>query len=577
MRNTYSKYETASWKRPNLWDGVALVLVIGLLVLIGQQFPEMMGSYHVGDTLPISLDYRFLPSYAFRTVNRLFLAMLFSLGFTFSVGTLAAKSERAARWIIPVIDILQSVPILSFLSFAISIFFWLFKDSMLGPESAAIFGVFTAQVWNITLGFYQSLRSMPRELLEAGRMFHLSPWQSFWKIEVPYSGPSLIWNAMVSMSGSWFFVIACEAFSEFGQDVTLPGIGSYISLAIASTNHAAIWAAIGVMLLIILLYDQLIFRPLLYWADNFKEELDDDLDTPWVVELFQRGHIVPQVRLFFAWLAELFINNRLFNHPSKPAFDFITPKLRQARQIAATSFEVALALLLIVYGVRFLYLNLWRETSWLEVRHVMKLGLFTALRVISLVFLATLFWVPVGVWISTKPKIVKWVQPMLQFVAAFPANVLFPAATWLIIRYHLNVEFWVAPLMILGTQWYILFNIIAGMGQLPTDLWLVTKNFQIQGWLKWRRVILPHIAPYLVTGVITAAGGAWNASIIAETIVWGETKLRATGLGSYIEQSFVSGDARRLILGTTVMCLFVLLLNRLVWQPLYNYVIERFN
>ncbi len=577
-RSTYSTHTLMTWQGLNLWDAAALSLIISIIILIGFHTGQIAGKYQLGQTIPIHLDPRYLPSYAVRTTIRLFVALLWSIIFTFIFGTWAAKNRNASRLILPAIDVLQSVPILSFLSFAVSGFIMLFEGNMLGPEFAAIFGVFTSQVWNITLGFYQSLRGVPPELREVGIIFHLSPWQRFWKIEVPSCMPSLIWNSMISMSGSWFFVIACEAFSIAGTNITLPGIGSYIYLAISRADTKAIYSAIVAMLLVILFYDQLIFRPLIYWTESFQEEDDGDSECPWVVELFRRGKMTHLLGTAMGWLANLWINCRLFNRrsPKRASNQFIT---RWPTSFVLTTKVMGTTAILVTAGyISYLACHyLSSEFTTKDVVPVLALGIFTGTRVMALVLIATIIWVPVGVWIGLRPRLVRLVQPILQFVAAFPANLLFPSLTILIITFKLNIEIWVSPLMILGTQWYILFNVIAGVSQLPKDLRFVADNLQLTGWLWWKRLILPHIAPFLVTGIVTAAGGAWNASIIAEIVTWGDIRLQATGLGAYIQNSFESGNTKQLILGTIVMCLIVLLINRLVWQPLYNYIMEWFN
>ncbi len=615
IRSMYSQPNLAVWhvEKPNVWDLIAIVAILGALIVFCFYCGQMAGRYQLGQPIPIYLDIKYLPTYSIRTTIRLFVALLWSLLFTFIVGTWAAKSQQAARIILPVLDILQSVPILSFLSFAISAFIMLFKGRLLGPEFAAIFGVFTSQVWNITLGFYQSLSSVPSELNEVGVVFGLTPWQRLWKIEVPYCLPSLIWNAMVSMSGSWFFVIACETFSVAGSDVTLPGIGSYIYQAISHADIHAIYAAIVAMLLVILLYDQLIFRPLVYWTEIFKEEEEEENENdnyygdedavtsqqanhcPWVVSLFRRGKLIHILGRGLGHVSRGLINCRLFNwlfslpHVSYGRRDndkTAMPRFSEQTQLRAPMVRLAGKIgLLVVAGLlltgvgylaHYLYQAILTKFTFYDLVSLLALGVFTSIRVMSLVLLATVIWVPIGVWIGLRPRLVKWMQPLLQFVAAFPANLLFPSFAILIISFKLNVELWVSPLMILGTQWYILFNVIAGVSQLPKDLRLVAQNLQVTGWLWWKRLILPHIAPYLVTGVMTAAGGAWNASIVAEVVAWGNIRLEATGLGAYIQKNFETGNTENLVMGTIVMCLFVLFINRLIWQPLYNHVINRF-
>lgn len=575
-RPTYTKSEAITWPVPNYWDVIAIIVVFALLITLVWTAKQMVAPYHVGDIIPISLNPSYLPGYALHTVLRMFIALFFSLIFTFTIGTLAAKNKHAERLIIPVIDVAQSIPILTFLSIALVGFVMLFPNSMIGPECAAIFVIFTSQVWNMTLSFYQSVRTVPHDLEEAAAVFQLSAWQRFWRLEVPFAMPGLLWNMMMSMSGSWFFVTASEAISVANQNITLPGIGSYIALAIAEANSHAIFYAIGTMFLVILLYDQLLFRPLVYWTERFSDiDEDNKSSRSWVVTLFQRTKLLHFCSEWLFTLGNLFIN-----------FPFLiwrrAKKAKGKERPSDRKFSKAAILYYIVLGVLFLFATImvahfiFTQVSLSEAQHVALLGVFTGLRVMSLIVICSLIWVPIGVWIGLRPNIAAAIQPVVQFLAAFPANLLFPVVAMLVFHYHLNVEIWVAPLMVLGTQWYILFNVIAGASALPKELKLAVANFQVKGWLWWRRLILPGIAPFYITGAITAAGGAWNASIIAEVINWGAHNLRATGLGAYIQQFTTSGDFARIALGTITMCLLVLIINRILWRPLYNIAVERF-
>ncbi len=570
IKKTYSKNEVTTWPFPNYWDILALFVILGLLILFGWGCFQMAGNYHLGKQLPISLSLSVLPEYGLRTIIRLFIALGISLLVTLVFGALAAKNYYAERLIIPLVDILQSVPILSFLAFAVAGFMIMFKNNLMGPECAAIFGVFTAQVWNMILNFYQELKSIPCELIEAASMLRLSPWRKFWQVEVPYAAPGLVWNMMMSLSGSWFFVIACEAFSFAGNEITLPGIGSYIFIANQTGNIAALFGAIFFMLLIIFLYDQIIFRPILYWIDTFKEDYqNEDAKKPWVLSLFQRSHMVSILHMFLKKIWHKFLGISYFNN---------VPVVGKGRQ--EINFFKVLYYLIIVLTVCsalfFLAYCIVKQFSYREIIHVFYLGGITGLRVFILILISVIFWVPIGVWIGLRPKLVVILQPIIQFFAAFPANLFFSFFAFLIITFRLNVEIFVSPLIILGTQWYILFNVVAGASKIPLELRLAADNFKIKGWLWWRKLILPGIAPYLVTGAITAAGGAWNASIVAEVIKWKDQVILATGLGAYICEQVEKGNTLKITLGTIVMCVIVFIVNRLFWKPLYDYVSERF-
>ncbi|MFA6409505.1 MAG: ABC transporter permease subunit [Gammaproteobacteria bacterium] len=576
FKNTaYTKEEAVKWPMPNYWDAVAFCLIFAGLIWLAWSAKQMTLPFHMGQSIPISLDPRNLPSYALRTVLRMFIGLFFALIFTFTFGTWAGKSKRAACVIIPIIDILQSVPVLSFLTITVTGFIALFSGSMLGPECAAIFAIFTAQVWNMTLSFYQSVRTVPHDLREASRIFHLSAWQRFWRIDVPFAMPGLLWNVMMSMSGSWFFVTASEAFSVANQQITLPGVGSYIALAIVHADKHALFYAILTMFVVILLYDQLLFRPLSHWVQRFKFDSVEDvtIEEAWVVKLFQRTLFLNRFGVVFEALGENIVNLPFLNRQ----------KIVQKKKVF-TERQSSIMLILGRVLLGFLVIlclgaianYIFTQLRWDEVRHLFLLGGFTGLRVMSLIVISSLIWVPVGVWIGSRPGVATVIQPIVQFLAAFPANLAFPVVALLIVRFNLNVEIWASPLMVLGTQWYILFNVIAGTTALPKDLKQATATFGVHGFLRWKRLVLPGIFPYFLTGAITAAGGAWNASILAEAVSWGSINLHATGLGAYISEASSRGDFTQVVLGTIIMCVFVVLINRLIWRPLYNLAAEKF-
>ncbi len=558
--------------RPGYWDGIALPLVIGAIMLIAWASQQMSVPYHPGQSLQISLDPRYLPEYGIRTVLRMVAALIASLVFSLAYAAVAAKSKRAEKILIPILDILQSVPILGFLSITVTGFIALFPGSLLGYECAAIFAIFTSQAWNMTFSLYQSFSTVPSDLREAARMYHLSPWQSFWQLEVPFALPQLIWNMMMSVSGGWFFVVASEAISVANNKVLLPGIGSYISLAIDRRDLGAVAYAILTMLVLILIYDQVLFRPLLAWAQRFRvEEISgDEIEPPWFLVMVQRARVI---RLLVEGADRaIALLGRASRHLPRPS---IRPTVSRGRSLLGDALWNA-ALLAVAAGALFeMARYIHAEVGWHEVLRVVLLGLATLTRVIVLIALAALVWVPIGVWIGLRPRLARQVQPIIQFLAAFPANLFFPIFVSAIVVYKLNPEIWLSPLMILGTQWYILFNVIAGTLALPTDYQLVAGNFGVRNVLWWRRLVLPGILPALVTGAVTASGGSWNASIVAEVAQWGHTTLQATGIGSYIAEMTEKGDFPRLALGVTVLCLYVLLFNRLLWRRLYNLAEER--
>ena len=481
--------------------------------------------------------------------------------------TLAAKNPHAEKIIIPIIDILQSVPVLGFLSITVVGFIALFPGSLWGPECASIFAVFTSQVWNITLSFYQSLRTVPEDLKEAAAMFHLSAWQKFWRIEVPFAMPGLLWNVMLSMSASWFFVVASEAITVAGQNIVLPGVGSYIAMAITHANIRAVIYAIGTMFLVILLYDQLLFRPLVKWSERFKAEqtASESPIKAWSVKLFHRTRLLRYASFFLALFADRWINIPLFNRQSNTVTKLPHPYISR---LILMLWYIAL-FIGVVSAIWLVYRFLHNSFSLDEIKHVMFLGSVTTLRVIATVIISTIIWLPIGVWIGLKPRVAEIAQPVAQFLAAFPTYVLFPVVVIMILRFNLNVEIWVTPLMLLGTQWYILFNVIAGAAAIPKDLLQAADNFGVKGWLWWLRLIIPGIFPYYITGAITAAGNAWNTTVVAEVVSWGKVTLHATGLGAFISDNAAAGNFTKLALGIGVMSLIVVVFNRILWRPLY--------
>ncbi len=559
--------------RPNFYDFAIFILIAGVFVVLAHGAREWTAPAARLTAVPVTLDLANLPEYALRTTLRMFAAIIASLLFTFVFATLAAKSRKAELVIVPALDILQSVPVLGFLTFTVTFFLRLFPGSELGAECAAIFAIFTAQAWNMAFSFYQSLRTIPRDLDDVSAHFRLSPWLRFWRLDVPFAAPGLIWNTMMSMSGGWFFVVASEAITVGDTTVTLPGIGSWLALAIEQRDIRAVLLAVATMGAVILAYDQLIFRPIVAWADKFRFEQVAARFRPqsWVYDLWRRGQLVRQFSAAASWMVM-----RVAALPTPvtrpPHIEFTAQ--RKGRWLD----WLWSALIFVVAGyalwqiVRFTRASL----TWSDLGTAVLYGLMTLARVIVLITLASVIWVPIGVWIGLRPRIANLVQPVAQFLAAFPANVLFPIAVVVIVTFHLNPDIWLSPLMVLGTQWYILFNVIAGASAFPTDLREVAAMFRLRSWQWWRQVVVPGILPYYVTGALTAAGGSWNASIVAEVASWGDTKLRAAGLGSYIADATAAGDYSRVVLGIGVMSVMVVATNRILWRPLYRLAERRF-
>jgi NitT/TauT family transport system permease protein len=572
MSSTLTPAAMAHRRLPNSWDFAAFVAVLGMLAAVAAAARGTVMPIAVLKASNISLDPSVLPEYALRTTMRMFAALFASLLFTLTYATWAAKSRRAARVLVPILDILQSVPILGFLSFTVAFFLNLFPGNVLGLELAAIFAIFTSQAWNMAFSFYQSLTTLPADLDEACRGFRLTGWQRFWRLEVPFAMPGLVWNTMLSMSGGWFFVVAAESITLGNNTWELPGIGSYVAKALEERNIGAVFWAIGAMLLVILAYDQLLFRPLVAWSAKFRVETTASAvaEDPWMLALLRRTTFLRRGGEELGNLLGFVTGMRL----RLPGFG------RRREQAANPSLLGDVLFGAIVAAV--IAYALWRTVSflagslhWSDVAEAVLLGFITLLRVIVLITLASLVWVPVGVWLGLRPAWARRVQPVAQFLAAFPANLLFPPFVVVIVTFHLNADIFLTPLMILGTQWYILFNVIAGAAAYPGDLQEAAKNFRVGGLLWWRRVMVPGILPYFVTGALTASGGSWNAAIVAEVASWGDTKLAAHGLGAYIAQATDAGDFHKIVLGVMVMSAFVVTFNRILWRPLYDYASRR--
>jgi len=561
----------AGWRLPNLWDAVAFVCVIGALVAFGHVAEGTLKPIGAPGATEISLDPRNLPNYALRTTLRMFAALAASLFFTFTYGTAAAKSRRAALVLVPVLDVLQSVPILGFLTFTVVFFMGLFPGQVLGLELAAIFAIFTSQAWNMAFSIYQSLKTVPADLAECSLSFHLTGWQKFWKLEVPFAAPGLVWNTMMSMSGGWFFVVASEAVTVGDNSWKLPGIGSYVALALEQRDIVAVGWAILAMLLVILAYDQLLFRPLVAWSAKFRFETTAGVTAsdPWMLRLMRRTRLLKFFGEAFGDAAA-YIGGLRLSFTGRPR-----PLGRQEPSRIIDALWIAVLLVVLGWAGWRVQGFAARELTWPDVEQAVLLGLITLVRVVVLMIIASAIWVPIGVWLGLRPVWARRAQPVAQFLAAFPANLLFPPFVLFIVYFRLSPDIWLTPLMVLGTQWYILFNVVAGAAAFPGDLKEVAANFRIGGWLWWRKVIIPGIFPYYVTGAITASGGSWNAAIVAEVASWGDTRLQAHGLGAYIADATDRGDMPRVILGVVVMSAFVVLFNRLLWRPMYAYAQRR--
>ncbi|QLP98285.1 MAG: ABC transporter permease subunit [Rhodoblastus sp.] len=563
---------TLSALRPNLYDMAVFLLVVAAFAGVAYGARAVNQPLSSLDAAPIQLDPGHLPNYALLTTLRMFAAIACSLVFTFATGWAAAKSRKAEMVIVPALDILQSVPILGFLTFTVMFFMGAFPGSR-RRGAAAVFAIFTSQAWNMAFSFYQSLKTLPPDLDEAARHFRLSPWQRFWRLEAPYATPGLVWNAMMSMSGGWFFVVASESISIGATKIALPGVGSYLAAAIDQKNLGAVGWAVATMALVILAYDQLLFRPVVAWADKFRVEQVASRARPqsWVYDLLRRTRLLRRLgALGFGLHRRDFARSAGWRRSSRRASP-TTERAARAGDLLWTAAVAAAALWAAWLIARYLAQGLAPG----DVAEAFKAGFATLLRVVALIAAASVIWVPIGVWIGLRPALAERLQPLAQFLAAFPANVLFPIFVVAIARGDLDPNVWLSPLMVLGTQWYILFNVIAGASVFPGDLLEAASMSRVRGRLWWRSVMLPGVFPYYVTGALTASGGCWNASIVAEVASWGDTRLEAYGLGAYIANATEAGNYHKVVLGVAVMSVFVLAFNRLVWRRMYRYAERR--
>lgn len=556
-----------------LADIVVILGTLVLLAIIAKLGQGTLVTFRPPDVLPtVDLGVENLVYYTGRSTLRMFIALFFSTVFTLIYGYIAANSAKAERIMIPLLDILQSVPVLGFLSITVTGFIALFPGSLLGLEAASIFAIFTSQVWNMTFSFYQSLKTVPKELQEAVTLYQLSGWQKFVKLEVPSATIGLLWNAMMSFGGGWFFVTASEAISVLNKEYTLPGIGSYLAMAIAQENMMALAEALVAMTIMIILVDQFFWRPLIAWSDKFRLEQNASANVieSWVYDILTTARIPTLVAQSLTPFTDRI--NEILSALSKPS--------KQNKKTVSENNETIYNISLwIILGILIaLILHFIISTVGIgEIFRVLGLGFLTLLRVTFLLIFATLIWTPMGVAIGFNPKLANFLQPVVQFLASFPANFIFPFATLFFIRFNISLDWGSILLMALGAQWYILFNSIAGAQSIPTDLREMSKDIGLKGWQRWQKLIIPGIFSAWVTGGVTASGGAWNASIVAEVVSWGSNKLVAQGLGAYITEATEIGDWPRIALGIATMSLFVVGINRVFWRKLYKLAEEKYH
>jgi NitT/TauT family transport system permease protein len=560
-------------------DVVVVVAVFALLRVLVTLGGDMRVHFDELSPPVLSLDPANIPYYAARTVLRMFIAFGASLLFTFVFGYVAAKNVHARKVMLPVLDILQSVPVLGFLSVTVTGFLALFPGSLLGVECAAIFAIFTAQAWNMTFGFYHSLVTIPADLSEAAGVYQLNAWQRFTHVEAPASAIGLIWNSMMSFGGGWFFVAQSEAISVLNKNIKLPGLGSYMATAVERGDTRAAVYAIAAMIATILLIDQLFWRPLVAWAEKFKIEQTGggDVPTSWVLDLLRRSYLVRALRERLGGVI-----GRSSRLASEAVTDAASTMRRASPAAVRRSLHVgvwiaaACGIAVLVADAIGIGRQIRTELTPAQMLGVVWLGFLTLLRVAAMTLFATAIWTPVGVWIGLRPRVARIAQPLAQIAASFPVNMTFPFIVAFFIATRVPMDVGSALLLALGTQWYILFNVIAGAMAIPSDLREAARLFGLRRWRLWKTLIIPAIFPFWVTGAVTATGGAWNASIVAEVATWGDRKLVAHGLGAYIAEVTGKGDQPAIYFSIVVMSLFVVAINRVLWRRMYDLAERRF-
>ena len=522
----------------------------------------------------ISLSASALPYYALLSLGRMLVAYTLSLTFSIVYGYTAARRPGAGRWLLPALDILQSVPILSFLP-VVLLGLTAILPQGLAVELSAVILIFTSQAWNLTFSFYQSMTTIPIELREVSAVFRFSPWLRFQRVEMPFASIGLIWNSVMSWAGGWFFLMAAEIFTLGDRDFRLQGLGAYLQTAAAQGNTQALLLGIFTLVLLIVLLDQLVWRPLLAWAERFKvsQVESDEPATSWFLDSLHHSRLAGLVahRLLSPLIRWL---NAALDKPQAYVPSLEPATVTQRRSLLSW-LVLLLLVLLIGYGmIEALGLLLTVPvTTWTQI----ALGAgATLIRVAVSVIVALAWTIPVGVLIGTNARAARILQPVVQILAAIPATALFPVLLIGLLSVPGGGNLAAVGLMLLGTQWYILFNVIAGASAIPQDLKYTSDLLQLKGWRRWRTLTLPALFPYIITGLITASGGAWNASIVAEYTTFGGKSNRVVGLGAMITSATADANYGQLLAATLVMIIIVVLVNRFFWRRLYAVAETRF-
>lgn len=564
---------TSVFRKSYLNDFIVIAIGVFFIAFFIRAWGDMHADFNEQNVSAINLDAWNLLYYSLRTSMRFLLGMAWSLLFSVVFAVLAARYAPLRRVILPFVNFMESVPLVGFLTFTTVYFLNLYPHSVMGLECTAIFAVFTGQAWNMMLTLYQTLRIVPKELDEAARSFNYNPWQRFWRLEFIYSVPGLLWNAMVSQSAAWFALVASEAIPVGDRSVELPGVGSYIAEALTQQNVPAILYAIVALAANIVLLDQLVFRPLVRYTARFKYEdvtANRPLGNPWFYNSLAFSHVGAALGRTLRTLADLW----LFKLPRL----WYALGLHRLFRIAAKGNWLwrSLWYLGVVLACVWFGYQLWEYFPKQYFAMLPEWMLLTTARVAAAMLLSVAIFTPLGVWIGMNPRLVKIFQPIIQILAAIPPNIFYPLIAAFIAIYHQDLGWWAIPMIMLGTQWYVLFNVIAGVSAIPTQITEVSETFGLRRLRWWRYYMLPAIFPYIVTGIISAAGGAWNSAIAAEVIQWGSTTLSATGLGAFISVVTDAGKNPESALGCAAMCALVALCIIFIWQPLYRIAETKF-
>ena len=566
-------------RRFGIVDIILILVIIAAIALLTAAASRWTA--RLNPSVQISLSFSVLPAYAGYSLLRMILGYLLSLVFTFIYGHIAATNRRAGIIMVPLLDILQSIPILSFLPVVLLALVALFPNSNVGLELASVILIFTSQAWNMTFSFYHSVRTQPKDLQEFSAIARLRPWQRFLKLELPSSMIGLIWNSMMSWAGGWFFLMASEQFTLGSRSFQLPGLGSYLQLAATQGNTGALLLGLATLIALIVLLDLLFWRPLVAWADKFKIELSggDDPPTSPVLDALRRSALVAWInsrvfRPIGSFLATIL--NRLQPLPDSSTLEVTEEASRRISLRRVTGLIFGLLLLALVIAGIWSLIRMLIQVDLPTWGGLLLAAVATWLRTLAALLIGVIWTLPAGVAIGLSPRWSRRLQSVVQVVASIPATAVFPVLLVLLVALPGGLSLAAILLMLLGTQWYILFNVIAGAMAIPSDLREATSVYHVTNWRRWRTLILPAVFPYLVTGLLTASGGAWNASIVSEYVQFKGQTLSTIGLGASIASAANDGNYPKLLAGTLLMAIFVVILNRLIWKRMYALAERRY-